>query len=510
MSELSPTQRLENQLLVGVTVLRAAQHARGSYSHLHSAFLCVLAALCWKHQVVTTFDLLLGLTASLFGVSKEGVALLATMWILNRLSAKKPAGLRHLLKGLAEAVLMTISLGCLTSFDLAVNSFGILTGFALALRLFHFDAEFNASNKNADEKRFLISLPFISMLFLNSLKENSDGYRLCSQCAVQVFTLGAVVSKVIQRYTMDGSRLRSVLFASLWIALIISCVRFLFWESVPIELWFEDSGSRRQQQTLLIWFVIRELYRHVNVLVYWIFVTPLSIWIGVKFAIKRPQGGNQWRNMKDKHRYILGRKYFHLVIVLAALPALFSVSLDFAAIAWIVVLCIYVLLELFRALNILRLNEWLQAHIFPYADERDQHGFIITPLMLILGTSATILLENALHMSNGSKPQILSASLGLVSAGVADAFAAIGGTWTQSPHPLPYTNNGKTIEGSAAFFISFVGSHFSIACLAAEKMQWKCSLASAVAATVFEGYTDYIDNFVVALVAYVTYRVIGT
>lgn len=142
-------------------------------------------------------------------------------------------------------------------------------------------------------------------------------------------------------------------------------------------------------------------------------------------------------------------------------------------------------------------------------DKRDREGLILTPFFLGLGTCVTLWIET---FRRGTSFSIYRASIGLVATCVADGAAGIAGTFSPTKWRLYGSgDNGKTVQGTAAFIVSYV--LFSLVVLAAlaawQSPCWRQVVPGIVVAAIVsglvEGYTKSIDNFFVALVAYLTH-----
>eukprot|EP01053_Blabericola_migrator_P006896 Blabericola_migrator_1__6895@NODE_3491_length_1731_cov_58_007212_g2170_i0_p1_GENE_NODE_3491_length_1731_cov_58_007212_g2170_i0NODE_3491_length_1731_cov_58_007212_g2170_i0_p1_ORF_typecomplete_len494_score74_48NiFe_hyd_3_EhaA/PF17367_2/7_7e03NiFe_hyd_3_EhaA/PF17367_2/0_0094NiFe_hyd_3_EhaA/PF17367_2/2_8e03_NODE_3491_length_1731_cov_58_007212_g2170_i01551636 len=479
------TQQLDELIIIGLATLSFVEHIE-----LSKTWLTCVALI----SAISPFDLLLGLTAATFKLEIRHLYRLWAAWCLARAAKYR----RAYGCGFVDVILVTSGGLCL-GLGFSLKVFVLSLELAFAVRLFDFEER---PRQERFEKSALVTAPFIGLLLLTDSIDTTNGYQMCIHFAFHIFTLGAVLSRYIYLKTAPKSRSRLVLFTLVWVGIVCSSLAFVCWRKVDVTalLHTRSSLADTPTQTRLVFFVLNELWDHAAVLIYWVVTAPLALSLGIKFALRRPPMGGA----AAKHQYTLSRKYFHLMVLLVALPTLVSVKIEFAAAVWTVVLGFYTFIESLRASEVTALDEWLQRNVFPYADDRDKTGLIITPLMLILGTCCTILLEAVQYsVDSPHTPHTLRASLGMASACVGDAVAAVVGTWVSHPRPLPYSTNGKTMEGSAAFFMSFL---LTLWCVTGGCVSWVPCVSAGLAATLYEGYTTGIDNFPVALTAYVTYH----
>lgn len=151
------------------------------------------------------------------------------------------------------------------------------------------------------------------------------------------------------------------------------------------------------------------------------------------------------------------RKVFHGMMVVMFLPTIL-VDPTFVALALILVLAIFLLLDLFRASQLPPLSRPLTHFLAPYVDGRDHRGpVIVSHIFLLIGCSIPLWLSLASVGRKESSPwpgweiptRDLSMISGVVCVGMGDAAASLVGRrygrrrWCWS--------GGKSLEGSAAF-----------------------------------------------------------
>lgn len=154
------------------------------------------------------------------------------------------------------------------------------------------------------------------------------------------------------------------------------------------------------------------------------------------------------------------RKVFHGMMVVMFLPTIF-VDPSFVALALVLVLAIFLLLDLFRASQLPPLSRPLTNFLAPYVDGRDHRGpVIVSHIFLLIGCSIPLWLSLASVSRSGDAPwkgwevpmRDLSMVSGVVCVGMGDAAASLIGRrfgrrrWCWS--------GGKSLEGSGAFAIA--------------------------------------------------------
>lgn len=156
------------------------------------------------------------------------------------------------------------------------------------------------------------------------------------------------------------------------------------------------------------------------------------------------------------------RKVFHGMMVVMFLPSTF-VDPPFVALAFILVLALFLLLDLFRASQLPPLSGPLTRFLAPYVDGRDYRGpVVVSHMFLLIGCAIPLWLSLAGTKMVGEEPwegwevasRDLSMISGVVCVGMGDAAASLIGRrygrrrWCWS--------GGKSLEGSFAFAAAVV------------------------------------------------------
>ena len=166
--------------------------------------------------------------------------------------------------------------------------------------------------------------------------------------------------------------------------------------------------------------------------------------------------------LKDLAEVDTRRKVFHGMMVAMFLPATF-VDPPFVALALILVLAIFLLLDIFRASQLPPLSKPLTDFLAPYVDGRDYRGpIIVSHMFLLIGCAIPLWLSLASMKRAGKAPwegwevaqRNLSMVSGVICVGMGDAAASLIGRrfgrrrWCWS--------GGKSLEGSLAFALAVV------------------------------------------------------
>ena len=152
------------------------------------------------------------------------------------------------------------------------------------------------------------------------------------------------------------------------------------------------------------------------------------------------------------------RKVFHGTMVAMLLPTVF-IDPTFAALALILALAIFLLLDLFRASQLPPVSKPLTYFLAPYVDGRDHRGpVIVSHIFLLIGCAIPLWLSLAAIERTAEGWDVSNRDLGMISGvvcvGMGDAAASLIGRrygrrrWCWS--------GGKSFEGSLAFAVAVV------------------------------------------------------
>lgn len=221
------------------------------------------------------------------------------------------------------------------------------------------------------------------------------------------------------------------------------------------------------------------------------------------------------------------RKVFHGMMVVMFLPSIL-IDPPFAALALILVLAIFLLLDLFRASQLPPLSRPLTNFLAPYVDGRDHRGpVIVSHIFLLIGCAIPLWLSLAAVPRTGLAPwqgwEVSTRDLGMISGvvcvGMGDAAASLFGRrfgrrrWCWS--------GGKSLEGSLAFTMAVVlglgvakvGLRLG-GWVADGRDMWVLTLGKAVVAAAGASLTEAVltggnDNVIVPVILWLLVRGLG-
>ena len=156
------------------------------------------------------------------------------------------------------------------------------------------------------------------------------------------------------------------------------------------------------------------------------------------------------------------RKVFHGMMVSMFLPTIL-VDPAFIALAFTLILAVFLLLDLFRASQLPPVSKPLTHFLAPYVDGRDHRGpIIVSHIFLLIGCAIPLWLSLADVKRSGHGPfqgwdveiRDISMVSGVVCVGMGDAAASLIGR--RFGHRRWPWSGGKSLEGSAAFAIAVV------------------------------------------------------
>jgi len=154
------------------------------------------------------------------------------------------------------------------------------------------------------------------------------------------------------------------------------------------------------------------------------------------------------------------RKVFHGVMVAMLLPTI-PIDPCFFALALMIVLAVFLMLDLFRASQLPPVSRPLTNFLAPYVDGRDYRGpVIVSHIFLLIGCGIPLWLSLASTERRGIEPwggwEVVSRDLSMVSGvvcvGMGDAAASLVGR--RYGKTKWYWGGGKSIEGSVAFAVA--------------------------------------------------------
>lgn len=266
---------------------------------------------------------------------------------------------------------------------------------------------------------------------------------------------------------------------SSFILCLISCVvvdnfysNYATWLYILIEGLFVI-GAIHNDIDKLVEYLIQPL--RIGLIVYWGLCVIIGVWSV---------------HMIEKHfnlRKIILRKLYHVLILLIVVPGYYIDNL-------LTLFAIQIALQGMITIEILRFGGKLEfvTHFFRrFIDKRDAGDAILTHIYLLAGCGLTLYIDY--FTGKGG------ALIGCITIGIGDAAASIIGS-TCGEYKLP--NSDKTYEGTAASI------SLSILALLFLNMTSISHICAIVAASIYEAYTEQIDNLVVPLFGYTSYMML--
>ncbi|CAI2349032.1 unnamed protein product [Caenorhabditis sp. 36 PRJEB53466] len=189
------------------------------------------------------------------------------------------------------------------------------------------------------------------------------------------------------------------------------------------------------------------------------------------------------------------RKFFHLTVSLIYISGIVLDPLFSWLCAWLW-LCIFVLVELLRYLNVPPWGAALNEHLLIFKDAQDAE-FLLTPIYLLVGIFLPLLVSPKVDKA-GFVPT-LAHFAGVAAVGVGDSMAAIvGSRWGKTK----WTGRQKSLEGTLAMLVSML-SFLLVANVFIFRPSSVISIvAASLTASLLEAFLNSMDNFILPLVTF--------
>ncbi|EFX80525.1 putative SMC6, structural maintenance of chromosome protein 6, copy B [Daphnia pulex] len=189
----------------------------------------------------------------------------------------------------------------------------------------------------------------------------------------------------------------------------------------------------------ITWFLIDFIFldtTRVFLILYWLACTILALAIA------------WWFGNGSSVKLTVLRKYFHGVVIAIYLPGVFF-DTELLFVASVMVLAAFLLLESVRLYNLDYVGDILNKNMAGFLDEKDQGTLILTHIYLLIGCSLPIWIF-PLKSAMDTTDKLLLCS-GVVSLGIGDTAASIGGTlWGKNKFP----GSSKSIEGTVCSILA--------------------------------------------------------
>lgn len=189
------------------------------------------------------------------------------------------------------------------------------------------------------------------------------------------------------------------------------------------------------------------------------------------------------------------RKFFHLTVSLIYISGILLDPLFSWLCAWLW-LCIFVLLELLRYLNVPPWGSVLNEHLLIFKDAQDSE-LLLTPIYLLIGIFLPLMWCGTGGESD-FEPK-LAHFAGVASVGVGDSMAAtVGSKWGKTK----WTGSQKSLEGTLAMLFSMLTFLFITNCFIHDASSTISVFVASLIASLLEAFLSSMDNFVLPAVTY--------
>lgn len=200
-------------------------------------------------------------------------------------------------------------------------------------------------------------------------------------------------------------------------------------------------------------------------------------------------------------RLTILRKYFHGVVVAIYMPGIL-LDPELLFLASVVALCGFLFIEAIRLFNFEPIGPFLEKSLSQFLDSKDEGLLILTHIYLLVGCSLPIWIFPSNITSNKNEIMILSS--GIISLGIGDTAASIGGSlWGRTK----ILNSPKSVEGATCsvvaeiIFISAL-NYFGVFGTVSI-FPWMRFVTACVITSITEAVTTQVDNLVLPLVMYI-------
>lgn len=194
----------------------------------------------------------------------------------------------------------------------------------------------------------------------------------------------------------------------------------------------------------------------------------------------------------DAKASTLARKPFHLLAVMVFIPGLISEP-TLLYLASGLIMCLFLMLELLRVMNLPPLGEILQRAFAVFSDEKDSL-LSLTPLYLLAGLSFPLWLP-------ASNLTLLTLLSGVLTIGVGDTAASFIGS-KFGKHK--WSGSLKSVEGTVACICSQLFVVYALASFGFVGEFWlllRATLA-VIGVSFVEAWTNQVDNLVLPILMY--------
>ncbi|CAO4369695.1 unnamed protein product [Caenorhabditis nigoni] len=189
------------------------------------------------------------------------------------------------------------------------------------------------------------------------------------------------------------------------------------------------------------------------------------------------------------------RKFFHLTVSLIYISGILLDPLFSWLCAWLW-LCIFILTELLRYLNVPPWGAVLNEHLLIFKDSQDSE-LLLTPIYLLVGIFLPLMLSR--NVGDPDFEPKLAHFAGVAAVGVGDSMAAIvGSTWGRTK----WTGSEKSLEGTLAMMFSMLTYLLITNIFIRDPSSVVSIISVSLIASLLEAYLTAMDNFILPFITY--------
>ncbi|KAK3608370.1 hypothetical protein CHS0354_030832 [Potamilus streckersoni] len=247
------------------------------------------------------------------------------------------------------------------------------------------------------------------------------------------------------------------------------------------------------KQNPVYWIISRVTQSKYTIVLFlwWCFCTLVSVLLV-----------NHYGNSQSSNKKIVStvtRKLFHVIIIVVFVPGIL-LDPEFLYLSSVIATAVLIVLEVIRLYRVPPFGTFLHQQYQVFVDKQDSGDLILTPIYLLIGSSLSLWLTPC----SGHDCKILSSFAGIISLGVGDMAASIGGKMC-GQHKWPGTK--KTVEGTLCAFLAQLVTIPVLHCLGASGAVLDIRIVFAtLSVSCLEAFTQQIDNLIIPIFAFVLFE----
>ncbi|KAL3865761.1 hypothetical protein ACJMK2_043118 [Sinanodonta woodiana] len=229
----------------------------------------------------------------------------------------------------------------------------------------------------------------------------------------------------------------------------------------------------------------------IALFLWWCFCTLVSVLLVYHY-------GNRNQLSNEKSVSTMTRKLFHVVVIVVFVPGIL-LDPEFLYLSSVIAMAVLIALEVIRLYRVPPFGASLHQQYQVFVDKQDSGELILTPIYLLIGSSLSLWLTPCC----GHDCKILPSFAGIISLGVGDMAASIGGKMF-GQHVWPGTK--KTLEGTLCAILAQLLTILILHFLGVAGAVLDVKIAFAIlSVSCLEAFTKQIDNLILPIFAYVLF-----